>query len=267
MIHYKLSKGTFKVFLVLYFEVFSQTGTNLKYFNILFWLKLVVCCTISLGNIFGNLITDTEFFTDIPIGGLCARQDYEGSAWTLKSPLMSLALLSVIEFHIIKFTFSIKRRTRKARTVVTQFGKYQRNLLTMDQTQCLGTIIFLHQALVVLILSFKTLINSLLTNDQLFFLLILSYLVILDVSLGFLAPLFLLLRSEEIFPELWRTNNKISPEGPNFYVIEPTIKPRRDIELKTSDVQLQVLHIEVQPVPCGNSGCNSGTKHDEESSL
>ena len=247
----------------MYFEALPQTGTNLKYFNILFWLKLIVCCTISLGNIFGNLITDTEFFTDIPIGGLCARQDYEGSAWTLKSPLMCLAFLSVIEFHIIKFTFSIKRRTRKAKKG-KQFGKYQRNLLTMDQTQYLGTIIFLHQAVVVLLLSFKTHINSLLTNEELFLLLLLSYLTILDIGLGFLAPLFLLVRSQEIFPELWRTNNEVEHAGPNFYVIEPTIRPRRDIELKTSDVQLQVLHIEVQPVPCG---CNSDTTHDEESCL
>ena len=123
------------------------------------------------------------------------------------------------------------------------------------------------KAMVVVLLSFKTHINSLLTNDQLFFLLILSYLLILDISLGFIAPLFLLMRSEEIFPELWRANNKISADGPNFYVIEPTIKPRRDIELKTSDIQLQVLHIEVQPVPCANSGRNFDTKHDEESSL
>ena len=174
---------------------------------------------------------------------------------------MSLAFLSVIEFHIIKFTLSIKRRTRKARRG-KQLGKYQRNLLTMDQTQYLGTIIFIHQAVVVLLLSFKTHINSLLSNEQLFFLLMLSYLIILDISLGFIAPLFLLVRSEEIFPELWRTDNKVEPAGPNFYVMEPTIRPRRDIELKTSDIELQVLHIDVQPVPS-----NSDTKHDEESGL
>ena len=248
----------FRYILVLFPDrgLVAKTGTNLKYFNILFWLKLVACCTLTLGNIFGNLIMDNNFFTDIPIGGLCARQDFQDSAWNLKSSLMTVAVLSVIEVHILKFTFSIKKRARKAMKSKV-FGKYQRNLLTMDQTQYLGTFIFLHQAIVVLLLWCKTYINSLLSDDQLFFMLVLSYLIILDITLGFILPLLIVVRSQERFPDLWTSNNEVGPSGPKFYVIEPTIKPRRDIELNHSEqslnVQIQVLKIEVQPVHLANS--------------
>ena len=241
----------------------AKTGTNLKYFNILFWLKLVACCTLTLGNIFGNLIIDNNFFTDIPIGGLCARQDFQDSAWNLKSSLMTVAVLSVIEVHILKFTFSIKKRARKAMKSKV-FGKYQRNLLTMDQTQYLGTFIFLHQVIVVLLLWGKTYINSLLSDDQLFFMLALSYLLILDLTLGFILPLLIVVRSQEKFPDLWTSNTEVGPSGPKFYVIEPTIKPRRDIQINHSEhfsdvkIQVQALKIQVQPVQLRSS-------YDEES--
>ena len=248
----------FRYILVLFPDrgLVAKTGTNLKYFNILFWLKLVACCTLTLGNIFGNLIIDSNFFTDIPIGGLCARQDYEDSTWNLKSSLMTLAMLSVIEVHILKFTFSIKKRTKKVKKSRQVFGKYQRNLLTMDQTQYVGTFIFLHQAIVVLLLWCKTYINSLLTDERLFSMIVMSYLVLLDIVLGFIMPLLILVMSQEKFPDLWRSNNEVGPGGPKFYVIEPTIKPRRDIQLnrsvQTSDVEVHIQAIQIEVKPAQN---------------
>ena len=86
-------------------------------------------------------------------------------------------------------------------------------------------------------------------------------------------PLLILIQSQDKFPELWRSIGKVRPGSTKFYVIEPTIKPRRDVELQRPEqeqegnvqLEVEVIRIEVQPVNLGNN--DSYNSYEEETNF
>lgn len=220
--------------------LFTKNGKIYKLFEQLYTVITFTLNAIGISLSFvGNILYkgDEGIFTLICLN--CKNRIKSGkySVKLIKITLCysaSLCVISSIVFYTVKKY--VRSNTNTSKNIPIKFGKYQRNVVTFNQTMIFGLSLIISNAILVTI----PLINDDFTNTFIRQIVIIFQILVFDIVFGFMMPFLTLINLRKKIPDFYIQNRRVIKRDPIFYIFKPDFLPR-EVGIQHLDDNSQII--------------------------